>query len=799
MNKARSLNKHGERALRSGCSASRPLAMKGSVIPVHRRPGSAGGGSAAAAPARAASPARSALSVFLPDNSTSHLGFANPWEPAAGAGAARPRRPASASVRRPINDHGLSLVGTNKAAAEINSAVRPASARVGGRGASGGGDAGGGGPGAAGGQVEDYVPVKKLGQGASGSVYLAQYKLDSSYWVLKQVELGRSGSAPSVERNGAIARAERDNVLREVKLMSTIKSEHLIRYCTSFLHQAAGGPQSVFIVMEYAENGTLADYIKQLRSTASKADQMFVWKCMLQVCSGLAAIHAHRVIHRDMKSANILVTGNQNFKIADLGIAVSTSLCNVQGRLRTGRCGTVSYMAPEVSNDMPYDARADMWSLGCVLYEVCCHRVPFPSGTAVDTGVRVESGISMQSIVQHAAELQLPHAYSDSLNNHVLWCLAVEPVGRPAARELLSTKDSVVKAVELRISLAQGFQYPADEEERVEYRQSTPAAKRRSGRSRDAGSLGARPPSAAAVTQEAWAQECDDLNELGLSPIQGSPNQAGEEANGKGKARRGSRPQSGGIRPQSARLASGASGPGKPLASRLRPASAASRSFRAREGVGDTRSDLGVDRGAYEAWQTGTEPLHLDAVDDADEEDLPENLRSKDQALWERTNVDLLRQLPGWQQDAGATGDRRGATYDKINLRSVGPKAKKKKKLTKEEKLVAAGSQRRMVKAVCAALQRGSAKLDKLALLLEAQVGMPLEKMLHNAGTDGAALSLVDFLLAHPKHFTLSAGDEVSLRGAEINAGNLQGDASSASARILQGILSKPVRVGSRC
>lgn len=754
--------------------------MKGSLIPLHRRAGSEGiaGGGLAAEPPGAHRASGRAISILLPSNTT-HNGFASPWGTKGNEAGKRLLRPQSAKVRRPVSDNGLSLFGTSKASAEINSAVRPASAGQRKK------EPGSGDPGTAGGQVEDYVPVKKLGQGASGSVYLAQYKLDGSHWVLKQVELGRSGSAPSSERNSAIARAERDNVLREVRLMSTIKSEHLIKYCTSFLHQAAGGPQSVFIVMEYAENGTLSDYIKNLRSTASKADQMFVWKCMLQLCSGLAAIHAHRVIHRDVKSANILITGNQNFKIADLGIAVSTSLCNVQGRLRTGRCGTVSYMAPEVSNDMPYDARADMWSLGCVLYEVCCHRVPFPSGTAVDTGVRVESGISMQSVMQAAEELQLPHTYSDSLNNHVLWCLAVEPAGRPWARELLSTKDVVVKAVELHISLAQGFQFPANEEERVEYRQSIPAGKRRSGRS--------RPHSGAA--QEAWGGDLavSPISDLALSPIQGSPDQRGEEGSGRGKGRSS-------VRPRSARLASGSSKAGASVFHRPASASAS----RSRGNPDSSPKEAGGGREAVEAWQIakGSDQMHPHAYDDKDEEDLPENLRCKDQGIWERKHVHLLQALPGWQQDSGATRDgSKGTTYDKVNLRSVGAKAKKKKKLTKQEKLVAAGSQRRMIKAVSAALQRGSVKLEKLALLLEAQVGMSLDKMLHNAGEDGGASSLVDFVLAHPKHFILTDKDEVSLRSDQIQGidpVSTKGDASSASARILQVILSKQVGVGSR-
>jgi NIMA (never in mitosis gene a)-related kinase len=378
--------------------------------------------------------------------------------------------------------NGFSLFGENKAAAEIRSGLgRPASASHGGRNLSSAGSLILENKAAAATKAEDFVPLKKLGQGASGLVHLAQLKEDGSHWVLKQVELGRASSAPSSERSSLIARAERDNVLREVKLMSSIKNENLIKFCTSFLHQTTGGPQSVFIVMEYAQRGALSDYIKQIRSTASHADELFVWRCMLQVGCGLAAIHAHRVIHRDIKSANILITANEHFKIADLGIAVSTSLCNVQGRMRTGRCGTMGYTAPEVSNDMPYDARSDMWSLGCVLYEVACHRVPFPSGTVVDTDVRCEAGISMQDITDAANALQLPHTYSDLLNNHVLWCLVVDASGRPSARQLISTQDTIRKAVELKITLPDGFEFPLtnQDEERVEYGGELPVDKRR--------------------------------------------------------------------------------------------------------------------------------------------------------------------------------------------------------------------------------------------------------------------------------------------------------------------------------
>ena len=215
--------------------------------------------------------------------------------------------------------------------------------------------------GAASASLADYTVLKKLGQGASGSVHLAERR-DGSRWVLKHVELGAKYAAPSSEQQGAVARVERDAVLREVRLLAAIESPHVIHFDSSFFHQAPGASQAIVIVLEYAAGGTVADLTRALRAARGAAPEALVWQLLLQAASGLSAIHAQRVIHRDVKSANILRTADGTFKIADLGIAVATSLANVQGRVRSGRCGTLAYMAPEVSNALPYDARADVWS-----------------------------------------------------------------------------------------------------------------------------------------------------------------------------------------------------------------------------------------------------------------------------------------------------------------------------------------------------------------------------------------------------------------------------------------------------
>jgi len=371
----------------------------------------------------------------------------------------------------------------------------------------------------------------------------------------------------------------------------------------------------------------------------------------------------------------------------------------------------------------------------------------------------------------------------------VLWCLAVEPPGRPTSSELVSTKDSVRQAVQLKITLEQGFQYPSDPDAgRVEYRpDNLPAGKRRIGRASSA-----RPTSASAFfagrgggkQEEAGEEEVDVMDAVGLSPIQGSPNRDAGRASEKTRRARPARP--GSARPAASK---------SPL-STVRPASASARRARGKLAGKEVEPDRPAEN--YAAWQTaslrqaakGIESLGLHVADEKDETDLPENLRSTEQAAWERKNMHMLQALPGWQQESVFD-----AQPEEVALLSVGGKKKKVKSLTKAQKLAAAGAQRRMTKALHAVLaptldSRGAMPLEKIEHLLVAQVGMPIAKMLSNAGSKGRACTLVEFIQEHGEDFKMGGNSLVSLRQGDVRAGEKH---SVASARILSTILSKDV------
>lgn len=89
-------------------------------------------------------------------------------------------------------------------------------------------------------------------------------------------------------------------------------------------------------------------------------------------------MHGHNILHRDLKTLNIFLTKENKVKIGDLGVAkILESLEN----FATSKVGTPYYLSPEVCEDRPYNDRSDIWSLGCILYEICALKHPFEAKT----------------------------------------------------------------------------------------------------------------------------------------------------------------------------------------------------------------------------------------------------------------------------------------------------------------------------------------------------------------------------------------------------------------------------------
>lgn len=124
--------------------------------------------------------------------------------------------------------------------------------------------------------------------------------------------------------------------------------------------------------MEYADAGDLYQKIVKYQGNNTYFEEEEVWSIFLQMVKGLKALHALKILHRDMKSANIFLTNEGIVKLGDLNVSKVAK----KGLLYT-QTGTPYYASPEVWKDQPYDHKSDIWSLGCVLYEMITLQPPF--------------------------------------------------------------------------------------------------------------------------------------------------------------------------------------------------------------------------------------------------------------------------------------------------------------------------------------------------------------------------------------------------------------------------------------
>jgi serine/threonine protein kinase len=149
-----------------------------------------------------------------------------------------------------------------------------------------------------------------------------------------------------------------------------------------------------------------------------------IWSYLIQICRGLQGMHGRNVLHRDIKAKNIFLTGKNHVRLGDLGCAKLLKA----GMART-QIGTPYYMSPEIWSNKPYDAKSDIWAVGCLLYELTMLQPPFLAN-------------DMNALAQKIKTTTAPRIskhYSEDLANLVASMLRPDPKQRPTVDQLLSS------------------------------------------------------------------------------------------------------------------------------------------------------------------------------------------------------------------------------------------------------------------------------------------------------------------------------------------------------------------------
>ena len=199
---------------------------------------------------------------------------------------------------------------------------------------------------------KEYEIIKELGKGGNGRVVKVLNKSENKYYAIKEIEI-REDMKNKIK-----------DIQKEAEILSEFNCKNIVKYYDSSINN-----NKFYILMEYCDKQNLKDFIIKNIKNKKLIDENILYNIIKQICIGIKEIHIKNIIHRDIKPENIFMNDNMEVKIGDFGISKHFQT-DEEYALTLKKAGTVYYIAPEILRSGKYNKKADMYSLGCIMYEL---------------------------------------------------------------------------------------------------------------------------------------------------------------------------------------------------------------------------------------------------------------------------------------------------------------------------------------------------------------------------------------------------------------------------------------------
>jgi serine/threonine-protein kinase OSR1/STK39 len=284
---------------------------------------------------------------------------------------------------------------------------------------------------------DQYELLLEIGNGAFGKVYRAKCLYNNMLVAIKILDISDDA----------------DSAQSEIKIMKSVQHENVLELYCCFLVKC-----DLWLVIPLMNSGTALNIV---RANDNKLPEDIIATIMGDILQGLDYLHSSGYIHRDVKAGNVLINSDGRIALADFGVATSVGLRHFNSVKHKTFVGSPCWMAPEVIQQSPYDAKIDVWSVGITALELFTGIPPYHNISPLSAIIKIfrEAPPTLASY----NSLTIRQA-SSRFTKFITRCLKKDPQNRPSVHELLSDpfikhcaiqKDflALLKSTELNISL----------------------------------------------------------------------------------------------------------------------------------------------------------------------------------------------------------------------------------------------------------------------------------------------------------------------------------------------------------